>query len=189
MADEDLIWQRERSEPGPDLRILNVRHDWMRHPKGEPVLKRLVLESVDWINIVALTPEGLSVMVKQFRFGIGGCTVETAGGMVDPGETPLEAAERELLEETGYGGGEWSSLGAVEPNPAIHPHLCHHFLAKDVERIADPEPGEGEAIRVCLMTLDEIRTEVAAGRIRHVLALSALCRAFPLFPLADGSLS
>ena len=186
MADDELIWQRERSEAGPDLRILNVRYDWMRHPNGGAPLKRLVLESVDWINIVALTPDGRSVMVRQFRFGTGECTVETAGGMVDPGETPLEAAKRELLEETGYGGGAWSSLGAVEPNPAIHPHLCHHFLARDVERLAEPEPGPGEAIEVLLMSLDEIRAEVAAGRIRHVLALSAMCRAFPLFPLPAG---
>ena len=179
--DSDLIWQRERSEPGPDLRILSVRHDWMRHPNGEPLLKRLVLESVDWINIVALTPNGLSVMVKQFRFGIGDCTVETAGGMVDPGETPLEAAQRELLEETGYGGGEWSSLGAVEPNPAIHPHLCHHFLADGVEKLAEPEPGPGEAIGLEFLSLDGIRAAMADGRLRHALALSALARVFPLF--------
>ena len=77
----------------------------MRHPTSERVLKRLVLESVDWVNMVALTKDGLSIMVDQYRFGIGERTLETSGGMVDAGETPLAAAQRELLEETGYGGG------------------------------------------------------------------------------------
>ena len=66
-----LDWDKVRSERGPDLGILDVRFDWMRHPSGERVLKRLVLESVDWINIVALTPDGRSIMVDQYRFGIG----------------------------------------------------------------------------------------------------------------------
>ena len=176
-----LDWERVRSERGPDLGILEVRFDWMRHPAGEPVLKRLVLESVDWINIVALDAEGLSIMVDQYRFGVGARTLETPGGMVDPGETPLAAAKRELLEETGYGGGRWRYLGAVEPNPAIHPHLCHHFLAQGVRRIAEPEPGPGEAIGLELLSLDGIRAAMADGRLRHALALSALARVFPLF--------
>jgi len=176
-----LDWEKVRSERGPNLGILDVRFDWMRHPHDGTVLKRLVLESVDWVNIVALTPVGLSVMVDQYRFGIGARTLETAGGMVDAGETPLAAAKRELLEETGYGGGEWIYLGAVEPNPAIHPHLCHHFLADGVEPIADPDPGPGEAIGIELMTLADMRGAMADGRLRHALALSALSRVFPLF--------
>ena len=176
-----LDWQRVRSERGPDLGILDVRFDWMRHPAGEPVLKRLVLESVDWINVVALTDEGLSIMVDQYRFGIGARTLETPGGMVDPGEDPLTAAKRELLEETGYGGGKWRHLGAVEPNPAIHPHLCHHFLADGVRRIQAPEPGPGEAIGLEFLSFTGIRAAMADGRLRHALALSALARVFPLF--------
>ena len=130
--EDQLEWQKLRSESGPDLGILNVRFDWLKHPTEDRTLKRLVLESVDWINVVALTEDGQSVMVEQYRFGTGSCTLEPPGGMVDAGETPLQAAQRELKEETGYSGGRWESLGAVQPNPAIHSHLCHHFLAEGV---------------------------------------------------------
>ena len=101
--------------------------------------------------------------------------------MVDPGESPLVAAQRELLEETGYGGGEWTYLGAVEPNPAIHDHLCHHFLARNVSRQAEQDLGDGEAIALRFCTLEEMRAAMADGSLRHVLALSALSRVFPMW--------
>ena len=90
--DNQLEWQKVRSEPGPDLGILSVRFDWLKHPTEDRTLKRLVLESGDWINVVALTEDGKSVMVEQYRFGTGSCTIETPGGMVAAGETPLLAA-------------------------------------------------------------------------------------------------
>jgi 8-oxo-dGTP pyrophosphatase MutT (NUDIX family) len=142
-----------------------------------------VLESVDWVNVVAITREGRCVMVEQYRFGTSRVTIETPGGMVDPGETAFDAGRRELLEETGYGGGEWTYLGAVEPNPAVHNHLCHHWLARDVELVQPPDPGLGEALSVVLATEAELGVAMRSGRLRHVLALSALSRVYPLWTL------
>jgi 8-oxo-dGTP pyrophosphatase MutT (NUDIX family) len=101
---------------------------------------------------------------------------------VDPGEEPLAAAQRELREETGYTGGTWHYLGAVEPNPAFHDHLCHHFLALDVEPTHGQALSGGEAIRVELMEEAEVRAAVQSGELRHALALSALSRVFDLWP-------
>jgi len=181
--DRDLEWRRLASELGPDLILFRTRFDTLAHPVSEEAFRRLVLESVDWVNVVAITREGLCVMVEQYRFGTSRVTIETPGGMVDPGETAFDAGRRELLEETGYGGGEWTYLGAVEPNPAVHNHLCHHWLARDVELLQPPDPGLGEALSVVLATEAELGVAMRSGRLRHVLALSALSRVYPLWTL------
>ncbi|MEM7219291.1 MAG: NUDIX hydrolase [Pseudomonadota bacterium] len=181
-GDDHLRWELLDSEPGPDLIIFSARYDRLRHPQTGLELRRIVLPSVDWINVVAIDRNGGCVMVRQYRFGAGEVTLETAGGMVDPGEEPLAAAQRELLEETGYGGGDWESLGSVQPNPAYHDNRCHHFLARNVERLQAPEPGAGEAIEVVLLSESDIIAAAHSGEIAHVLALSALARVYPLWP-------
>lgn len=181
--DGELDWQKLDCRYGDeDLILFKSRFDDMRNPRNGRIASRLVLESVDWVNMVALDTDRRSIMVRQFRFGVGYTTLETPGGMVDAGETPLASAQRELQEETGYGGGRWTYLGAVEPNPAIHDHLCHHFLAEGVERLGEPAPGEGEAIRVELLDEADVRRAVLSGELRHALALSALSRVFDLWP-------
>ena len=182
-TDKTLDWVKHGERySDEDLFIFRTRFDELENPRNGLVVPRLVLESVDWVNMVALDVERRSVMVRQFRFGVGYSTLETPGGMVDAGETPLESAQRELLEETGYGGGQWTYLGAVEPNPAVHDNLCHHFLAMGVAPVADAELGDGEAIRVELMDEAAVRQAVLDGELRHALALSALSRVFDLWP-------
>lgn len=178
-----LNWQKMSSEKGEHLGILEVRHDWLKHPTSGKTMRRLVLESVDWINVVALTSNMESLMVRQYRFGIEACTLETPGGMVDPGEEPLTAAKRELLEETGFESDDWSYLGAVEPNPAIHPHRCHHYLAQNVHQTQEPQLGQGEAIDIELCTVEQLKNAMKNGELQHVLALSALSRVFHLWDL------
>jgi ADP-ribose pyrophosphatase len=183
IKDDDLLWVKLATEPGPELPLFRVRFDTMRHPTSSSEFQRMVLEAPDWVTVVAVTKAGKIVMVEQYRFGVGELTTEPVAGMVDRGEDSLDAAKRELLEETGFGEGNWRYLGSVQANPAIHDNLCHHWLVEDVVVVQSPSPDAGEAIRVHLMTLDEIKEAIAVGKLKHPLGLSALSRVFPLWEL------
>jgi ADP-ribose pyrophosphatase len=169
-------WKRIKSETGPDLQLFKSRFDWMKNPRNARELKRLVLESRDWINVVAITSEKKIVIVHQYRFGIGDIALEIPGGVIDPGEDPQKAAIRELKEETGYISEKWKLLGVVAPNPAFLNNRCYHWLAEDARKVAEPSLDEGEDILVELLTFEEIRTLIRQGNFIHSLALSALSR-------------
>lgn len=181
MTDNDKpAWKRTRTEPGPDLKLFRARFDWVRNPRNAHTVKATVLESRDWVNIVALTPDEKVVVVRQHRFGTGRLTTEIPAGIVETGEDSGAAAARELKEETGYTTDDWEYLGFVEPNPAFLDNRCHHWVARNVVQTAPPQPDAGEDLEVSEMTLEEIRREVAEGSFRHSLAFTAMAHLFDL---------
>src|SRR4051794_37215030 len=112
-------WEIQASAVVADYGIFRLRKDRCVSPRTHRAHDFWVLETTDWVNIVALTPDEQVVLVRQYRFGSQRTTLELAGGTVDPGEAPLAAAVRELREETGYQAESVTLLGCVEPNPAI----------------------------------------------------------------------
>lgn len=131
----------------------------------------------DWVSIVAVTAAGQFVMVRQYRYGIDGPSLEVAGGMIDPGEPPAIAAMRELREETGYGGGTLVSLGATYPNPVLQDNRHHMYLLRDAHRLGEPELDEGEHCEVVLVEPAVLRSFTRDGTISHALVLLSLARA------------
>lgn len=133
-----------------------------------------VVELPSWVNVVALTDEGEMLLVRQYRHGTDAVTLEIPGGNVDPGESPLEAAERELREETGYVCERWHEIGMVEPNPAIQDNRCWTYLGTGARPAAAQDPDEHEELEVVRLPRDAVDARVDDGTITHALVVAAL---------------
>lgn len=142
-------------------------------PGGTGVRDFYVVSAPDWINVVPLTDDDRVVLIRQYRFGIEGFTLEIPGGMCDENELPVAAAGRELLEETGYRARELVPLGWVHPNPAIQTNRCHTFLARGAHLVGPPTPDPDESFDVLEVARDEIRGLIAGGKITHSLVVAA----------------
>jgi len=151
-----------------------LRIDQCQIQKGI-VFEPYVIETGTWVNIIALTKNREVVLIKQYRHGVGQILVEIpAGIMDDEDENPREAAQRELLEETGYTSDQFIEVGKVYPNPATHTNKTHSFLALDVEKVRQQNLDATEEIDVFLVPLDEFISLVKGGGLPQALHVSAL---------------
>lgn len=155
---------------------LTVRRDAVRMQSGGYIPDYYTLEYPDWINVVAVTTSGELVLLRQYRHGVKQVAYELCAGCVDPGETPLEAARRELLEETGYGGGEWRLLMTLSANPSTHTNLTYSFLALGVEPRQAQELELTEEISVHLIRPRELLALLDDGQLLQALHAAPLLR-------------
>lgn len=163
--------------------IFGVDAHRLVHPRTGREHEFFIVEAPDWCNIVPLTRTGEVVMVRQRRHGIGQETLELPGGVIDPGDpSPLEAARREFLEETGYRAAHVEPIGVIATNPAMMTNRCWSFLARDVEPCQAPRLDSGEDIDVVLVPYTEVPALVARGEIAHSLVVVAFSYALGLRP-------
>lgn len=142
-------WRVERIVYTYRDRWLTVRSDDCRTVAGQAIAPYHVLELATWLNIVALTPSGRVVLVTEYRHGTGEVLTGLPSGTMDPADPdPEAAARRELLEETGYGGGTFVPLGRYPANPANQTNDVTPFLAVGVERIGEQSLDLSEEIAV-----------------------------------------
>jgi len=172
------LWDIVSSTRDRSYRIFDLRTDRARSPRTGQEYDFYVLETAPWVNVIPLTAAREVVMIEQYRHGTREVTLEIPGGLIEPGDSPAEAARRELREETGYAGGELIDLGFVHPNPAIQNNRCHTFLAEGVTRAGGQEMDEKEDIEVLLVPLADIPRLIREGRISHALVIVAFYRLF-----------
>jgi len=147
-------------------RWLSVRSDTVRLPGGKTMSPYHVVEVADWVNVVAISETGNVILVEQYRHAVQRVLLEIPAGHVDPKEDREAAARRELLEETGYGGGTWHALGALHPVASRFANQVHSYLAFGVRKVGEPLQEESENLTIREMPWAEFVAGLQSGKLR-----------------------
>lgn len=147
-------------------------------PDGEAA-QRDVLRHPGAVAVVALTSDGHICLVRQYRAALDRVTVEIPAGKIDAGEDPLEAAKRELLEETGMKAEKIAFLGTVALAPGVSDEIIHLYMATELDFVG-ADPDTDEFLHVDIVPLEELVDAVLDGRIEDAKTVigALLCDAF-----------
>lgn len=159
---------------------LTARRDEIEYPDGRVQPEYYVLEYPSWINIIAITDDGQIILERQWRQALGIVSLEIPAGVVEDGETPLAAAQRELAEETGYTGGEWTELLTIAPNPGVMNNLCHCFLARGVVHTTTQHLDDTEDLEVMLCSESDVFDHLQRGDFLQAMMVAPLWKYFYL---------
>ena len=178
MENNENKWKVLRSEYLIRRPWLTARRDEVELPDGRTIPEYYVLEYPDWVNVIAVTKDGKFVMERQYRHAAGCTCFELPCGVMEEGETPLEAAKRELQEETGYGNGTWQELMVLSANPSTMTNLTHCFLATDVEIVSEQHLDSTEELTVHLLSREEVLSLLTHNKMLQSLMVAPLLRYF-----------
>jgi ADP-ribose diphosphatase len=157
-----------------DYRVFRTRSEIARSPRTGEEHEFFIIEGGDWVNVIPVTPNEEVILIEQYRHGSKKIELEIPGGFIDGEDTsPVLAAERELLEETGYRGTKSTLLATIRPNPAIQENHLHIVLIEGAVPAGDVQFDAAEDIRVVPMPLREIDHLIAHGKIAHSLVIAA----------------
>lgn len=172
------MWKIRKSEYIYQSQWLTVRKDAVLTDKGIAIDDFYVLEYPTWVNVIAITTDGKFIIEQQYRHGIQQKVYEICAGTCETGEEPLDAAKRELLEETGFGEGKWSLIGKFTPNPNSMSNWCYSFLAEGVSKIQEPHQEPTENIHIYQMSADKVLSMMKDGDIVEGIMLAPLWHYF-----------
>jgi ADP-ribose pyrophosphatase len=173
--DKKLHWKILKSEYLFTESWFTVRRETVKLPGGYQIPAYYVLEYPEWVNVIAITKEKQFVFVRQYRHGLGSVNFELCAGVCEKEDgSPLISARRELLEETGYGNGDWEEYMNVSPNPSTHTNITHCFLARNVEKIQKQNLEDTEDLTVHLLSIGEVRKLLDNNEIKQSLMAAPL---------------
>lgn len=177
-ARDPMAWDVIESEYLFRKPWLTARREHVRLPTGAEIKDFYVLEYPEFCNVIAVTKDGRFVMERQYRHARQLTAIEIPAGCVEEGEDPMEAAKRELYEETGYGGGEWRKLMTICPNSGACTNLSHTFVATGVEKLSAQHLEDSEDIKVVLLSRDEVLRMLRNDEFQQAMMAAPLWKYF-----------
>jgi ADP-ribose pyrophosphatase len=153
---------------------IQVSREEVRLPDGRRVDDFYVVNLTDYVTVVAVTPSGGVVAERLYRHGPRRMTWAIPAGFVEPGEAPVEAARRELLEETGHVAEEWLSMGSFVVDGNRGCGWCHCFLATGVVAVAKASSDDLAEIWVELVPLERMLDHLSVGEVAELATAASL---------------
>jgi ADP-ribose pyrophosphatase len=154
-------------------RFLTVEFHELELPDGRRIADWPWLITPDYANVLARTTDGRFLCFRQFKYAVKGVSLAPVGGFLEPGEDPLRAAQRELLEETGYAANEWHAIGRGVVDANRGAGMAHLFLALNAEPQSELHPDDLEQQELLLLSRQEIEQALDRGEFK-VLAWAAV---------------
>lgn len=146
-------------------------------PDGRILDPYFVVNVPNWTNIIIATDREELIMVKQYRQATQTFTIEPAGGLIDEGETPLQAAIREMQEETGYTSNQISLLSEVFPNPALQPTKAYFYLAENASPTTSKNFDAFEDIEIVVLPKQDVLSMLQNNQFTNGVQVGAIYKA------------
>ena len=152
--------------------FLIVENHTVELPDGRTIPDWPWVITPDYVNVVTITDRKTFLCFRQTKYGVDGTSLAPVGGYIEPDEMPLAAAQRELLEETGYQATEWTELGHYRVDANRGMGTAHFFLARHAHKVAEPSADDLEEQQLLQLHQHEIETALLQGEFK-VLAWAA----------------
>ncbi len=167
-------WKVVQDNIHADCRIFDVHRQKMLRDSDQKQGEFFVIETNDWVNVLPITADNEIILVRQFRYGTKKFSLEPPGGIVENGEDPILAGQRELLEETGYSGKDPKIIGTVFPNSAIMANRCYFLLISDVKKTSEVSFDPHEELQTEKIEINRLKELVHSGEISHSIGVNAI---------------
>lgn len=168
LSDTSLISQR----------WLEVREQRVRLANGHEIDRFHLIQGPHWAAVLCVTPAREVVLVRQYRHGFGGSSLELPAGVLEAGEAPIDGARRELREESGFDVESIEPLISVAPEPARNSTRAHFFFARGASRVSELALDHSEELEVLLVPIAELLDLIDRGQIVHAAHIGAILLAW-----------
>jgi len=176
MPNQHGPWTVRESIPVYQNPWLSVREDRVSSPEGKPGIFGIVTIG-DGVSVLALDKEGFVYLTQEFHYAAGEETIEVVSGGVNPEETSLDGAKRELREELGIEAGDWQYLGMIQGYTTLVSGKCHLYLAQKLT-FHPVVPESGEYIQPVKMPLEQAVAMAMEGKIYQAPSCVLLLKAW-----------